>query len=139
MEDRGRKNTTSDSSDEQGGEQGDNLEESQEEDYSNNQGKEQGDVFSGEGHSFWENIDLSSIPGETSFWSQKPIQSSPEKLVSIPENKKVTLPGFVYNYMHGEKQGGETAVKNYGTRSKNLPQHYEIHHTKEYKKKNKDN
>ena len=66
------------------------------------------------------------------------MQSSPEKLVSIPENKKVTLPGFIYNKMHGTKKGGEK-VKNYGTRSKNVEQHYEVAPTRQYLKKNKNN
>ncbi len=111
---------------EQGGEQGDN------------QGASQDIVLAGEGNSREENADLSNIPGEASFWDKAPMQSSPEKLVSIPENKKVTLPGFIYNKMHGTKKGGEK-VKNYGTRSKNVEQHYEVAPTRQYLKKNKNN
>ena len=113
----------------QGGDQGSNQGEYQEGEQSQYQGEEQDEVFSGEGHSFGGNADLTTIPGESSFWNKEPIQSSPEKLVSIPENRKVTLPEYVYTNIVG---------KNYGTRSKNLEQHYEVAPTRQYTKKNKN-
>ena len=124
---------------EQGGEQDVNADNGQGMGDDNEQGeREKDDIFSGEGHSFGGNMDLSNIPGEASFWVQQPVQSSPEKIVSIPENRKVILPKFLYNQIHKEKQGEqgeEKEVKNYATRSTNPSQHYQIHHTKEYKRK----
>ena len=63
--------------------------------------------------------ELSHVPNESSFWDIQPEQSSPRKLVTVPETSGTNLPAYLYGKL-------SSARKKYGTRSSGQTTHYEV-------------